>query len=69
MTADVLVMPPVPPQDLLGQIFPFIELAQAKLQDHVQKSPLSTDIALKQFLSVLAVFCTVLLQDGAVLYS
>lgn len=69
MTADVLVMPPVPPQDLLGQIFPFVESAQAELQDHVQKSPLLTDIALKQFLSVLAVFHTVLLQDGAVLYS
>ena len=27
------------------------------------------DIALKQFLSVLTWFCTVLLQDGAVLYS
>ena len=69
MTPDMHVMPPGPPQDLLTQIFPFVESAQAELQDRVRKSSLSTDIALKQFLSVLTWFRTVLLQDGAVLYS
>ena len=68
-TANMLALPPVPPQDLLGQIFPFIESAQAELHDRVHKSPLTIDIALKQFLSVLAWFHIVLLQDGAVLYS
>jgi len=59
----------VPPRDLLSQIFPFVESAQAELQDRVRQLPLATDIALKQFLSVLTWFCTILLQDGAVLYS
>jgi hypothetical protein len=68
-SADVAVLPSVPSRDLLSQIFPFIESAQAELHDHVCKSSLSTDIALKQFLSVLAWFQTVLLQDGAVLYA
>ncbi|KAN0080020.1 hypothetical protein V8E55_009586 [Tylopilus felleus] len=59
----------VPPRDLLSQIFPFVESAQAELQDRVRQLPLATDIALKQFLSVLTWFRTILLQDGAVLYS
>ena len=67
--ADRAAMPTVPPRDLLAEIFPFIESAQAELQEHVCESSLVTDIALKQFLSVLSWFRTVLLQDGAVLYS
>lgn len=65
----MLAMPAVPPRDLLSQIFPFVESAQAELQDRVRQLPLATDIALKQFLSVLTWFRTILLQDGAVLYS
>jgi hypothetical protein len=68
-SADMAVLPSVPPRDLLSQIFPFVESAQAELHDRVRESSLSTDIALKQFLSVLAWFRTVLLQDGAVLYA
>ena len=69
MIADCAAIPTVPPCDLLTEIFPFVESAQAELQECVCKSSLATDIALKQFLSVLSWFCTVLLQDGAVLYS
>ena len=67
--ADRAAIPTVPPHDLLTEIFPFVESAQAELQEHVRKSSLATDIALKQFLSVLSWVHTVLLQDGAVLYS
>ena len=67
--ADHAAMPTVPPCDLLTEIFPFIESAQAELQEHVHESSLATNITLKQFLSILSWFCTVLLQDGAVLYS
>ena len=62
-------MPIVLPHDLLTQIFSSVKSAQAELQERVHESLLVTDIALKQFLSVLSWFCTVLLQDGAILYS
>ncbi|KAG6374908.1 hypothetical protein JVT61DRAFT_3641 [Boletus reticuloceps] len=46
-----------------------VESAQAGLQEHVHDSSLAINIALKQLLSVLAWFYTVLLQDSAILYS
>ncbi|KAG6370583.1 hypothetical protein JVT61DRAFT_11380 [Boletus reticuloceps] len=59
----------VPPRDLLNQVFPFVESAQAGLQEHIHDSSLVIDITLKQFLSILTWFHTVLLQDSAILYS
>jgi hypothetical protein len=59
----------VPPQSLLKDIFPFVEDAQQQLSEWTCQSSLAIDIALKQFLSVLRWFRTVLLQDCAVLFA
>lgn len=54
---------------LMEEIFPFIEQAQQDLKDRIQCSQLATDIALRQFLSVLLWLRLVLLQDAALLYT
>jgi len=59
----------VPPPALMEEIFPFIEQAQQDLKDRTQHSQLATDIALRQFLSVLLWFRLVLLQDATLLYT
>jgi hypothetical protein len=53
----------------MEEIFPFIEQAQQDLKERTQRSQLATDIALRQFLSVLLWFRLVLLQDAALLFA
>jgi hypothetical protein len=58
-----------PPTELLQQIFPWVESELAALNARAQDNRCSKDIALRQFLKLLLWLRTVLLQDGAVLYS
>ena len=58
-----------PPTELLQQIFLWVESELAALNVQAQGDRCSKDIALRQFLKLLLWLRTVLLQDGAVLYS
>jgi hypothetical protein len=57
-----------PPDDLIKQIFPWVESEQAALNTRSQQDACSKDIALRQFLKLLLWLRVVLLQDAAVLY-
>jgi hypothetical protein len=57
-----------PPNELLQQIFPWVESEHVALNVHMQEDRCSKDISLRQFLKLLLWLCTVLLQDAAVLY-
>jgi hypothetical protein len=56
-----------PPQELLQQIFPWIEQEQAALEARSAADLNSRDFALKHFLTLLQWFRRVLIQDAAVL--
>ncbi|TFY73269.1 hypothetical protein EWM64_g10743, partial [Hericium alpestre] len=58
-----------PPQDLVQNLFPWIEDEQHVLAVHAASSRVANDIALQHFLRLLTWFRTVLLQDAAILYS
>ena len=58
-----------PPTELLQQIFPWVESELVALNVWAQDNRCSKDIALRQFLKLLLWLQTILLQDGAVLYS
>ena len=58
-----------PPAELLQQIFPWVESELVALNVQAQDNRCLKDIALRQFLKLLLWLQTVLLQDGAVLYS
>jgi hypothetical protein len=49
-----MAAPTEPPADLLSDIFPWVEQQQAALEARASSSKLSRDIALKQFLRLLA---------------
>ncbi|KAJ7750712.1 hypothetical protein DFH07DRAFT_1034092 [Mycena maculata] len=58
-----------PPQDLLGEIFPWVESELSALEAREQQSPFARDIALHQFLKLLIWFRLLILQDSALLYT
>lgn len=58
-----------PPNEILEQLFPWIEQEQAALLSREHANPLARDIALRQFLSTMISFRRVLVQDLAVLFT
>jgi hypothetical protein len=58
-----------PPPVLVAQLFPWVEQEQAALLARQRASRFARDTALHHFLQVLVWFCTVLLQDAAIMYS
>jgi len=64
-----MAAPTEPPADLLSDIFPWVEQQQAALEARTSSSKLSRDIALKQFLRLLAWLRVVVLQDCALIYA
>lgn len=60
--------PSEPPQELLNEVFPFIEAEEAALRLREKANHHARDIALKQFLRLLQWCRHVLLQDAALLF-
>ncbi|KAG9021570.1 hypothetical protein FRB95_001914 [Tulasnella sp. JGI-2019a] len=56
-----------PPMDLLATIFPWVEAEEAALKAHVATEPLSKDMALSKFLSLMKWLQMVIIQDAAIL--
>ncbi|GBE87699.1 hypothetical protein SCP_1103760 [Sparassis crispa] len=58
-----------PPQEVLSQLFPWVEWEQAALEERARADTRAQDLSLHQFLRVLIWFRRVLLQDAAILCS
>ncbi|KIJ43599.1 hypothetical protein M422DRAFT_253183 [Sphaerobolus stellatus SS14] len=57
-----------PSVTLLSDLFSWVEQEQEALKQRYAANPLAIDIALESFLELLVEFCTILLQDMAILY-
>ncbi|KAF7372566.1 hypothetical protein MVEN_00119200 [Mycena venus] len=56
------------PRELTVQIFPWVEDELLALEAREKANPFARDIALRQLFKLLVLFCTVVLQDGVILY-